>query len=136
MHDVNQTSTTQVRADLTIESDQGNIRVTNNTNGDLLVDFPNNEAFFNILKVKWPIRLKWNTLFQLNKELYQSQQVLIVQLNNIPWVVLGSKSRPILNYLKVASSIITRKPLIKNSLIVITLSFTATLFYTLFRKRN
>jgi hypothetical protein len=126
----------EVIADLTLSGNNGDVRVSNDHEGDLIIRFPNQKSFFSLLNTRWPIRPGWNTLIQLNRSFYQNQQAIIIQVQDQPWLTLGKFSRPRINYRRVAAPYLTNTPSLKNGIYLLAAGLGATLLYLLFRKRN
>jgi hypothetical protein len=126
----------EVIADLTLSGNNGDVRVSNDHEGDLIIRFPNQKSFFSLLNTRWPMRPGWNTLIQLNRSFYQNQQAIIIQVQDQPWLTLGKFSRPRINYRRVAAPYLTNTPSLKNGIYLLAAGLGATLLYLLFRKRN
>lgn len=126
----------QVIADLTLSNSQGDVRITNNSEGDLIIRFPNQKSFFKLLDIQWPFKPGWSTLSQLNRKFYGYQQSVIIQVEDQSWLTLGKFPRPRINYRKVTAPYINNTPFIKTGLYILAAALGATLLFSLFRKRN
>ncbi|MEM9670952.1 MAG: hypothetical protein AAF992_00055 [Bacteroidota bacterium] len=126
----------KVVADLTLSSSNGDVQVSNDHEGDLIIRFPNQKSFFSLLNARWPMRPGWNTLVQLNRSFYENQQTIIIQVQDQPWLTLGRFPRPRINYRKVAAPYLTNTTSLKNIMYLLAAGVGATLLYFLFRKRN
>ncbi|MGD1891122.1 MAG: hypothetical protein ACFB15_11080 [Cyclobacteriaceae bacterium] len=126
----------EVVADLTLSSSNGDVRVSNDHEGDLIICFPNQKSFFSLLNARWPMRPGWNTLVQLNRSFYKNRQAIIIRVQDQPWLTLGRFPRPRINYRKVAAPYLTNTTSLKNIMYLLAAGVGATLLYFLFRKRN
>jgi len=136
MSDISGSKQIEVFADLSLSNNHGDVRVSNNHEGDLIIRFPNQKSFFSLLNTRWPIRPGWNTLVQLNRSFYDNQQTIVVQVQDQSWLTLGKFPRPRINYRKVAAPFLTNTSSLKNGLYVLAAGLGATLLFLLFKKRN
>lgn len=126
----------EVFADLSLSNNYGDVKVSNNHKGDLIIHFPNQKSFFSLLNARWPMRPGWNTLVQLNRSFYDNQQAVVIQVQDQSWLTLGKFPRPRINYRKIAAPYLTNTPSLKNGLYLVAAGLGATLLFLLFRKRN
>ena len=126
----------QIFADLTLSNNNGDVKIFNDQDGHLIVRFPNQKSFFSLMNTRWPMRPSWNTLVQLNRSFYESQQAIIIQVQNQPWLTLGKFPRPRINYRKVTAPFLTNTPSLKNGLYLLAAGLGATLLFLLLRKRS
>ena len=54
----NMSKRVQVLADLTLENSRGTIRINNNKEGDLIVNFPDEDTFFNLQKIQLALYIR------------------------------------------------------------------------------
>ncbi|MGB3586292.1 MAG: hypothetical protein WBA23_07130 [Tunicatimonas sp.] len=126
----------RVLADLTVNGPQGDIRINNDSDGSLVVSFPNEKSFFSLINTKLPFKSNWSTVVKTNRTFYQNQQPLVVKVADQPWITLGKFPRPRINYQRVTYPLITNTPSIKTGLYILAAAAGATLLYALFRKRS
>ncbi|WKN42550.1 hypothetical protein [Tunicatimonas pelagia] len=126
----------RVLADLTVTGAQGDIRIDNDSDGNLVVSFPNQKSFFSLLSAKLPVKSSWNTVVEANRTFYQNNQPLVVKVDDRPWITLGKFPRPRINYQRVTYPFISNTPSLKTGLYILAAAVGATLLYTIFRRRN
>ncbi len=126
----------RVLADLILNSPQGDIRINNDSDGSLIVSFPNQKSFFSLLNTKLPFQSNWSNIVKTNRAFYQNQQSFVVKVDDQPWITLGKFPRPRVNYRRVTYPFITNIPSIKIGLYILAAAAGATLLYALFRKRS
>ena len=94
--------TIEVTADLTIELDGDQVKVTNDTDGDLVILFPHKKVLGKFLKTRFAINTGFNSLNRVNKLLLEQQQPVILRVNHEDWVILGHYDNPVVKYAKLA----------------------------------
>ena len=94
--------TIEVIADLTLELDGDKVKVTNDTDGDLVILFSDKKALGRFLKTRFAMDTGFNSLTKVNKLLLEQKQPVILRVNNEDWVVLGHYDNPVIQYAKLA----------------------------------
>jgi len=126
----------RVIADLLVTGSQGDIRVNNDSDGSLAVNFPNQQTFFSLLNAKLPFQSNWSTVVETNRMFYENNQPLVIRVNDQPWITLGKFPRPRINYQRVTYPFITNTPNLKVGVYILAAAVGASLLYALFRKRS
>ena len=126
----------QVLADLTLENNHGSIQIRNNKEGDLVIDFPNEDALFDLQSIHWSSTSSWKILSRLNQAFYQNQQTVKVNVKGSNWATLGKASLPQFKYGKVVTRYVSRTPSVKISIYALLAALGASLLYVFFRRRN
>ena len=132
--------TIEVIADLTLELDGDKVKVTNDTDGDLVILFPNKQVLGKFIRTRFATNTGFNSLNKVNKLLLEQKQPVILRINNEDWVILGHYDNPVIKYSKLA-------PLLLNNSLsdrsnwyiaagVLSGGVVAALLYSLIRKRN
>ena len=91
-----------VIADLTIELDGDKVKVTNDSDGDLVIDFPNKQTLGKFMKTRFALSSDFSSLNRVNKVLQQEQQPVVLRVNQEDWVILGRYDNPVIKYAKLA----------------------------------
>lgn len=94
--------TIEIIADLTLALDGEKVKVTNDSDGDLVVLFPNKKVLAKFLKTRFALNTGFNSLNRVNKLLREQQQPVILRVNNEDWVILGHYPNPVIKYTKLA----------------------------------
>lgn len=94
--------TIDVIADLTIELDGDKVKVTNDSDGDLVIDFPNKQTLGKFLKTRFALSTDFSSLNRVNKLLQKEQQPVILRVSQEDWVILGRYDNPVIKYVKLA----------------------------------
>lgn len=128
--------TFQIIADLTLENEQGDIRLNNTAEGDLKIEFPNEETLFSLLGAEGPIPSDWRTLFRVNRLFYRNRQTVRIKVNDRPWVILGRSFYPRVSNLSVLPRYISRTTDLKPVLYSLGVGLGLALIFALIRKRN
>lgn len=132
--------TIEVIADLTLELDGDKVKVTNDTDGDLVILFPDKRVLGKFLKTRFAINTGFNSLNRVNKLLLEQQQPVILRVNNEDWVVLGHYNNPVVKYAKLAPLLLNDSLSDRNNWYIaagaIGGGLVAALLYTLVKKRN
>ncbi len=134
--------TIDVIADLTIELDGDKVKVTNDGDGDLVINFPNKQTLGKFMKTRFAFSTDFSSLNRVNKVLQRERQPVILRVNQEDWVVLGRYDNPVIKYAKLApllldNSLSGAKP--KDWFIlagVLGGSILAVLLYQLIKKRD
>ena len=134
MPNTTSTKRTQVLADFVLSNSKGNIKFSNDIEGDLIIDFPNQESFFSLLNAQLPIRSSWNSVLRLNKALHRNGQAFVLKVDDRPWVTLGRYTRPHVNYRRVAYPFVSKTPSVKGVIYVLGVALGLTFLYALIYK--
>ena len=128
----------KIIADLSIQNRAGEIKVTNDENGSLLIDFPNKNSINTItdIPLPFPIRSGVQAIAKTNAALLEQRQPVIVRVDHEEWLVLGRDEKPLVKYLKLAPVYLKRYPNIKIALYMIGGGIGALLTYLIVKKRN
>ncbi|MGB3848594.1 MAG: hypothetical protein WA958_01405 [Tunicatimonas sp.] len=94
--------TIDITADLTIELDGDKVKVTNDSDGDLVINFPSKQTLGKFLKTRFALSTDFSSLNRVNKLLRKEQQPVILRVNYEDWVVLGRYDNPVIKYAKLA----------------------------------
>ncbi len=134
--------TIDVIADLTIELDGDKVKVTNDSDGDLIINFPDKQILGKFMKTRFALSSDFSSLNRVNKALQKEQQPVVLRVNQEDWVILGRYDNPVIKYAKLA-------PLLLNNTLsgseskewyvlagVLGGSILAVLLYQLIRKRD
>lgn len=132
----NMSKRVQVLADLTLENSRGTIRINNNKEGDLIVNFPDEDTFFNLQKINLPYISGWNSLLRINRAFRRNRQSVKINVKGSTWMTLGKSSRPQFNYGKVVTRYVSRTPSIKNTLYAAIAALTASFLYLFLKRRS
>lgn len=91
-----------ITADLTIELDGDKVKVTNDSDGDLVIDFPDKQTLGKFLKTRFALRTDFSSLNRVNKLLQKEQQPVVLRVSQEDWVTLGRYDNPVIKYAKLA----------------------------------
>jgi hypothetical protein len=94
--------TIDITADLTIELDGDKVKVTNDSDGDLVINFPSKQTLGKFLKTRFALSTDFSSLNRVNKLLHKERQPVILRVNYEDWVVLGRYDNPVIKYAKLA----------------------------------
>lgn len=128
--------TLQVIADLTLHHENGDVKINNDDEGNVVVHFPDNKTFNLLLETKLPVKPEAEVIRKANAVLYEQHQPIIVRVNNEDWMVLGRSKKPEIKYGKVAVPYLTKSFSWKTAFYVVGSSLSAALIYLFIKKRN
>lgn len=94
--------TIEITADLTLELDGSTVKVTNDSDGDLVILFPDKRTLGKFLKTRFAVNTGFSSLNRVNKLLRKQKQPVILRVDNEDWVVLGHYDNPVIKYAKLA----------------------------------
>jgi hypothetical protein len=94
--------TIDVIADLTIELDGDKVKVTNDSDGDLVISFPNKQTLGKFIKTRFALSTDFSSLNRVNSVLRKEQQPVVLRVNDEDWVILGRYDNPVIKYAKLA----------------------------------
>lgn len=100
--------TIEITADLTLELDGEKVKVTNDSDGDLVIHFPSKKTLGKFLKTRFALDSGFNSLNRVNKRLQQEKQPVILRVNNEDWIILGHYDNPVVKYAKLAPLLLNR----------------------------
>ena len=100
--------TVEVIADLTLELDGDKIYVTNDTDGDLVIHFPNKKTLGKFLKTRFALDASLSSLGRVNKRLKEEKQPAILRVNHEDWIILGRYDNPVVKYNKLAPVLLNK----------------------------
>ncbi|MFP4088911.1 MAG: hypothetical protein ACLFUB_13350 [Cyclobacteriaceae bacterium] len=126
----------KIFADLSISNGSGEIRVTNDADGSLVIDLPNKESLESIVDLPIPFKPSFNAIGKTNAALAEQRQSVIVKVNNEEWIVLGRDKKATLNYVKLAPFYLKQNLSWKTGLYVLGGGLAAGLAYVLLKRRN
>ena len=89
-------------ADLTIELDGDTVKVTNDSDGDLVIDFPSKQTLGKFIKTRFALSTDFSSLNRVNKLLQKEQQPVILRVDHEDWVTLGRYDNPVIKYAQLA----------------------------------
>lgn len=89
-------------ADLTIELDGDKVKVTNDSDGDLVINFPSKQTIGKFMKTRFALSTDFSSLNRVNKLLQKEGQPVILRVNQEDWVILGRYDNPVIKYAKLA----------------------------------
>ena len=130
----------EVIGDLTLELDGDKVKVTNDTDGDLVILFSDKKVLGKFLKTRFSLNTGFNSLNRVNKLLLEQKQPVILRVNNEDWVILGHYDNPVIKYTKLAPLLLDN-PLSDRTPWYIAAGaicggFVAALIYTLVKRQN
>lgn len=129
--------TLKVIADMTLHHQDGDVKVQNDGEGNVVIHFPNNKTFNSFLKAKLPPGKSGGQLLRkANTPLYEQHQPVILRVRDEDWIVLGRSKSPDIKYAKVAIPYLAHSFSWKTALYVAGSGISAALAYLFFRKRN
>ena len=132
--------TIEVIADLTLELDGDKVKVMNDTDGDLVILFPNKKVLGKFLKTRFATNTGFSSLNRVNKLLLEQKQPVILRINNEDWVILGHYSNPVIKYAKLAPLLLDNSLSDRNSWYiaasVVSGGVMAALLYSLIKKQS
>lgn len=132
--------TIEVIADLTIALDGDKVRVTNDSDGDLVILFPDKKVLAKFLKTRFALNTGFNSLNRVNKRLLEQKQPVILRVNQEDWVILGHYTNPVIKYNKLAPILLDNTFSDRSSWYMIAgaigSGIVGFLLYTLIKKRN
>ncbi len=94
--------TIEVTADLTLELDGDTVQVTNDSDGDLVILFPDRKTLSKFLRTRFAVNTGFRSLNRANKLLREQKQPVILRVDQEDWVVLGHYDNPVIKYAKLA----------------------------------
>ncbi len=94
--------TIDVIADLTIELDGDKVKVTNDSDGDLVIDFPDKQTLGKFMKTRFALSTDFSSLNRVNRVLQKERQPVVLRVNHEDWVILGRYDNPVIKYAKLA----------------------------------
>ncbi len=89
-------------ADLTIELDGDKVKVTNDSDGDLVIDFPSKQTLGKFIRTRFALSTDFSSLNRVNKLLQKEQQPVILRVDHEDWVTLGRYDNPVIKYAQLA----------------------------------
>ncbi|MEK6479655.1 hypothetical protein WJR50_19085 [Catalinimonas sp. 4WD22] len=113
------TKPVKVIADLSIQSETGEIKVNNADDGSLIFDFPNRQTFNNFSEIPLPFKPSLKAIGKTNAALLEQRQPVIIRVDHEDWIVLGKTSKASLKYIKLAPFYLKQQLSWKNSLYII-----------------
>ena len=134
--------TIDVIADLTIELDGDKVKVTNDSDGDLVIDFPDKQTLGKFMKTRFALSTDFSSLNRVNKVLQKEGQPVVLRVNHEDWVILGRYDNPVVKYAKLAPLLLNNSLSSsnqKNWYVLVGIlggSVLAVLLYQLIRKRD
>lgn len=132
--------TIDVIADLTIELEGDKVKVTNDSNGDLVINFLNKQTLGKFMKTRFALSTDFSSLNRINKLLQKERQPVVLRVSQEDWVILGRYDNPVVKYAKLAPLLLNNAiPDQKNWYIlagVLGGSVLAVLLYQIIRKRD
>ncbi len=90
----------KVSADLRIQGANGEIKVTNEADGSLVIDFPNPRSFHSFADIPLPFKPGIRTIGKANAALWEQRQVVVVKVAQVDWLVLGRNPKAFVKYVK------------------------------------
>jgi len=130
----------KIFADLSIQNGAGEIRLKNDADGSLVLDFPNSKAFNsfseNFLNAPIPFKPSFRSIGKANAALLERRQPVIVRVNHEDWVVLGRNPKASIMYRKLAPVYLKKQLKLKTALYILGSGIAVTLSVLFFRKRN
>ncbi len=126
----------QVTANLVLQHKHNEIKIQNDHEGSLIVQFPDNTSFNNFLKTKLPFKPNNKTIAKANTTLYEKGQPVIIKVKNEDWMVLGRSHKPEIKYAKVAVPYLSYNTSWKTVVYFLSGGIGAAFLYLLIRKRS
>jgi len=108
----------KVFADLSIQSKAGEIKVQNEQDGSLVLDFPNRQSFNSFTQIPLPFKPSLKAIGKTNAALLEQRQPVIVRVAHEDWIVLGRNSKAAIKYFKIAPSYLKQQLTWKTALYV------------------
>lgn len=96
------TKPVKVIADLSIQSEAGEIKVNNAEDGSLVFDFPNRQTFNHFSAIPLPFKPSLKAIGKTNAALLEQRQPVIIRVDHEDWIVMGKTSKASLKYVKLA----------------------------------
>ena len=100
--------TVEVIADLTLELDGHQVKVTNDSDGDLVLLFSDKKTLGKFIRVRFALGQGLSTLNRANKLLKERRQAVILRVDNEDWIVLGHHDNPVIKYNKLAPLLLNK----------------------------
>ncbi|MDF9799058.1 hypothetical protein OKW21_004321 [Catalinimonas alkaloidigena] len=126
----------KVFADLSIQSEDGEIIVKNADDGSLIFDFPTRQSFNNFTEVPLPFKPSLKAIGKANAALLQQRQPVVIRVDHEDWIILGKTPKATLKFVKLAPFYLKQNLSWKDSLYLVGTALGFAIGYLAIRKES